>query len=94
MRQQGIVPVIIDVRSAEAQQAGRIPGAVAIPHGDINAYALDISPEQEVILYCACPNEASAAIVAKQLMQKGYKRVRPLEGGIEAWTAAGHVTEL
>jgi hypothetical protein len=23
-------------------------------------------------------------------MDKGYRRVRPLEGGIEAWIAAGH----
>lgn len=94
LRQQGIAPVIIDVRSPALQQEGRIPGAVAIPGDGIDAFALDISPEQEVILYCACPNEASAAVVAKQLMQKGYKRVRPLAGGIEAWTAAGHAIEL
>jgi len=24
------------------------------------------------------------------LMDKGYSRVRPLQGGIEAWIAAGH----
>jgi len=23
-------------------------------------------------------------------MRKGYKKVRPLDGGIEAWIAAGH----
>jgi len=23
-------------------------------------------------------------------MDKGFRRVRPLEGGIEAWIAAGH----
>jgi len=28
------------------------------------------------------------------LMAKGYKRVRPLEGGIEAWIAAGHDVAL
>ena len=30
----------------------------------------------------------------KQLMQKGYKRVRSLAGGIEAWISAGHALEL
>ncbi|MGE5649554.1 DedA family protein/thiosulfate sulfurtransferase GlpE [Noviherbaspirillum sp. UKPF54] len=94
LRLQGIAPVIVDVRSADLQQTGRIPGAVAIPGDGIDTFALDISPDQEVILYCACPNEASAAVVAKQLMQKGYKRVRPLAGGIEAWIAAGHILEL
>jgi rhodanese-related sulfurtransferase len=27
------------------------------------------------------------------LLDKGFKRVRPLEGGIEAWIAAGYETE-
>jgi hypothetical protein len=27
------------------------------------------------------------------LMDKGLARVRPLEGGIEAWIAAGHEVE-
>lgn len=94
LRQQGIAPVIIDVRAADVQRTGRIPGAVAIPGDGIDAFVRDMSPDQEVILYCACPNEASAAVVAKQLMQKGYKRVRPLMGGIDAWIAAGHVVEL
>jgi rhodanese-related sulfurtransferase len=28
--------------------------------------------------------------MARMLMDKGYTRVRPLQGGIEAWIAAGH----
>jgi len=46
--------------------------------------------DTEVIVYCACPNEASAARVAKKLMERGYRRVRPLTGGIDAWVAAGY----
>ena len=48
---------------------------------------------QEVILYCACPNEASAAAVAKKLMRAGFRRVRPLKGGIDAWIAKGYLVE-
>jgi 3-mercaptopyruvate sulfurtransferase SseA len=40
-------------------------------------------------VYCACPNDASAALVARKLMQRGFRRVRPLHGGIDAWRAAG-----
>ena len=47
----------------------------------------------EVIVYCACPNEASAAMVAKKLMRASFKRVRPLAGGIEAWVERGYETE-
>jgi rhodanese-related sulfurtransferase len=89
----GSEPVVVDVRSALAQSEGRIPGALAIPVEEIGKAVLDMPVDSEVIVYCACPNEASAAKVAKLLMNKGYKRVRPLTGGIEAWVAAGHGLE-
>ena len=52
-----------------------------------------MEPQSEVVVYCACPNEASAVAVAKALVQHGFKRVRPLHGGIDAWIAAGHDVE-
>ncbi|MFA6041508.1 MAG: rhodanese-like domain-containing protein [Methylophilus sp.] len=48
--------------------------------------------DDEIILYCACPNEVTSAKVAKMLMNRGFKRVRPLTGGIDAWLDAGHQT--
>ena len=91
--QQGIKPAIVDVRTPVAQQRGWIPGAVVTSIQQINTFILDATADQEIIVYCACPNEASAAIVAKQLMQRGYKKVRPLTGGIDAWIAAGYPVE-
>jgi membrane protein DedA with SNARE-associated domain/rhodanese-related sulfurtransferase len=90
----GSEPVVVDVRPAHAQGEGRIPGALAIPMDKISKVVLDMPVDSEVIVYCACPNEASAAKVAKLLMNKGYKRVRPLTGGIDAWVAAGHGLEV
>jgi membrane protein DedA with SNARE-associated domain/rhodanese-related sulfurtransferase len=89
MLQDGEAPLVVDVRSSLGQDGGRIPGAIVFdnarwpedlkaPHGDA-----------VVVVYCACPNEASAALVAKKLMQRGFKQVRPLTGGIDAWRAAG-----
>ena len=46
--------------------------------------------DAELVIYCTCPNEASAALVAKALMSRGYKRVRPLLGGLDAWDEAGY----
>jgi membrane protein DedA with SNARE-associated domain/rhodanese-related sulfurtransferase len=91
--EQGIAPTIIDVRSPGAQQDGRIPGAVTISNQEIQTFAFDGPVDGEVIVYCACPNEASAAMVARQLMQRGYKKVRPLTGGIDAWVAAGYMID-
>jgi rhodanese-related sulfurtransferase len=31
--------------------------------------------------------------VARLLIDRGYHNVRPLEGGLEAWVAAGYDTE-
>jgi rhodanese-related sulfurtransferase len=41
------------------------------------------------VVYCACPNEASAAIAARHLKRAGFKKIRPLLGGVEAWVGAG-----
>lgn len=90
---EGAAPLVIDVRSVVLQQTGRIPGAVTIPNNDIEGFAFDPAGHSEVILYCGCPSEASAAVVAKQLMQKGFPQVRPLLGGIEAWISEGHALE-
>lgn len=86
--------LILDVRSPMTQaMSGRIPGARPVDMNRI-AEGLDgVAKDDDVIVYCACPNEASAVKVAKALMQAGFKRVRPLHGGIDAWIAAGHEVE-
>jgi membrane protein DedA with SNARE-associated domain/rhodanese-related sulfurtransferase len=90
----GNPPTIIDVRSDVARQRGKIPGAMVLSDDDISALVINAETNSEVIVYCACPNEASAARVAKKLMQRGYTRVRPLTGGIDAWVAAGYAVDV
>lgn len=79
-------PTIVDVRSTLMQAQGRIPGAISLALGEAT---LNLITDGEIIVYCDCPNEVSAALVSKRLLQSGYSRVRPLEGGLEAWRAAG-----
>jgi membrane protein DedA with SNARE-associated domain/rhodanese-related sulfurtransferase len=77
---------ILDVRDTERRtQAGWIPGSIEVR--DITELQLD--PEAEVVVYCDCPNEASAAVVAARLKAMGLRRVRPLAGGMDAWRALG-----
>ncbi|NYT85457.1 rhodanese-like domain-containing protein [Pollutimonas harenae] len=91
MLQSGNRPVIVDVRSAVAQAEGRIPGAIALRVGEDDFPPLS---GDDIIVYCDCPHDASAAAVSKRLMQSGYSRVRPLAGGIEAWLAAGYTIDI
>lgn len=93
--QAGSSPVIIDVRSATARQLEPrwIPGALHIPLQDAARHLKEIPRDKDIILYCTCPNEATAARVAKILMNHNLKRVRPLHGGLDAWVAAGYTVE-
>lgn len=95
MLRDGQRPAIIDVRPLHQQAEGKIPGAIALSVDSVETVILD-GPDldDEVILYCACPNEVTSARMAKLLMDKGYRRVRPLIGGIDAWINAGHKIEI
>jgi membrane protein DedA with SNARE-associated domain/rhodanese-related sulfurtransferase len=88
----GAKPVIVDVRSATARALDPrgIPGALYIPMDNVAQHLVDLPRDAEIILYCACPSEATAARVAQLLMKHGFKKVRPLHGGLDAWVAAGY----
>jgi membrane protein DedA with SNARE-associated domain/rhodanese-related sulfurtransferase len=78
--------VILDARTAERRAgSGWIPGSVHVDRLE----DLAIEPLSEVIVYCDCPNDATAAVVARQLMDKGFAHVRPLAGGLDAWRGHG-----
>ena len=93
--QSGASPLIIDVRSstARALEPQWIPGALHVPLDDVAHRLKELPRDRDIILYCTCPSEASAARVAKILMNHGFKRVRPLYGGLDAWIAAGYAVE-
>ncbi len=92
--EEGQKPLILDVRPKEARtQDGIIPGAVPAHPEDIDPVVTTYSRELEIVVYCACPNEASAAVAANHLKQAGFKKIRPLLGGIDAWVQAGQPVE-
>jgi membrane protein DedA with SNARE-associated domain/rhodanese-related sulfurtransferase len=95
LMQAGAAPVIIDVRSptARALEPRWIPSAIHVPLPNVGEHIGGLPRDRDIILYCACPNEASAARVAKILVNHGFQKVRPLHGGLDAWIAAGHAVE-
>jgi membrane protein DedA with SNARE-associated domain/rhodanese-related sulfurtransferase len=77
---------LLDVRGpASRAREGWISGSQHV----VDVALLNPPEDSDVILYCNCPNDASAALVALQLKRRGFKRVRPLAGGLDAWLAAG-----
>ena len=86
-------PFLVDVGSRLAQQSRpHIPGAALL---DLDAIARldDFPADRDIVVYCACPNEASARRAAQILLNRGFKRARPLLGGLDAWMSAGHPVE-
>ncbi|HME09809.1 MAG TPA: rhodanese-like domain-containing protein [Bryobacteraceae bacterium] len=89
-RGEDILIVDLQGRTDHAREAMAIPGAVRIDPRRLEKYKdQELSPSQEVVLYCACPGEYTSARVALALRQKGVKHVRPLAGGLKAWRDRG-----
>src|SRR5207248_441065 len=78
-------PLTVDLRSNAARSLDRrfIPGALEMEFGQVGERLAELPRDREIVFYCTCPNEASAAAAARQLIDLGYKRVRPLEGGLD-----------
>jgi membrane protein DedA with SNARE-associated domain/rhodanese-related sulfurtransferase len=91
--ERGERPLIVDVRSATAREDGHIPGAIYTPDHPLAPELLAHPKDGLIVVYCACPNDASAVLAARKLLEHGYRNVRPLAGGIDAWTAAGRALE-
>lgn len=92
---QGVQPTLIDVRGLPQYRQGHIPGAQSWelrPRCDEPSHA-HLLPQHAhphgLVIYCDCPNEISAARLARQLQRAGFANVRPLVGGLKAWQAAG-----
>ncbi len=66
-----------------------IPGALRMTAEQLEQCHQEILRHRDVILFCACPNEATAAKMALMLRRKGISKVRPLAGGIGAGRARG-----
>ncbi|WP_374579851.1 VTT domain-containing protein [Pseudoduganella sp.] len=81
-------PVLVDARSATAQQLeAPVPGALLAGPDPLEVIR-SLPKDRHIIVYCSCPNDVTAAKVAKQLHAHGYKRAKPLHGGLEAWNTA------
>jgi membrane protein DedA with SNARE-associated domain/rhodanese-related sulfurtransferase len=95
LMEAGEQPTVVDVRSNTARtlQPQWIPGAIHVPVDDVGRHLAELPRDREIVVYCTCPSEASAARVAKLLINHGFKEVRPLYGGLDAWIEAGYAVD-
>lgn len=78
---------VVDLRSEiDLQQDPMlIAGAIHFFPKDMETRHQEIPRDRDVVLYCSCPNEVTAARAALLLRKRGITRVRPLAGGFSAW---------
>jgi rhodanese-related sulfurtransferase len=79
-------------RTHRKLDARMIPGARPIDLDDLEGPLAQIPSGRDIVVYCACPNDATAVKVAMLLRRRGIRHVRPLAGGFDAWVSAGLVT--
>jgi S1-C subfamily serine protease/rhodanese-related sulfurtransferase len=88
----GDTPVLLDVRSTVDFETSplRLPGALRVAPEAVGTpdFTLEVQPEQMIVTYCTSPDEATSALVAQKLRERGYRRVRILKGGLGGWTNA------
>jgi membrane protein DedA with SNARE-associated domain/rhodanese-related sulfurtransferase len=81
-------PVIVDARGVTARRLeAAIPGALVYGDGEPAALMATLDKDRHIVVYCSCPNDVTAAQVAKQFLANGFHRARPLQGGLDAWNA-------
>ena len=82
---------IVDLRgpSVYAQADQTIVGAVHAKVRRVVYRMREFPRDREVVTYCACPDDEAAIIGARSLLANGFKRVRVLKGGWNAWLKAG-----
>ena len=66
-----------------------LPSALHFSPDALAARQAEIPRDRDVVLFCTCPSEATAAKTAMTLHKLGIERVRPLRGGYDEWKRLG-----
>ncbi|KGS86078.1 rhodanese-like domain protein [Burkholderia pseudomallei MSHR7500] len=84
-------PVVFDARSPEHRKLDpyAIPGAQFADERDLRDIVAHYPATQKFVIYCSCPNEVSAALMAQRLKQAGFADALALRGGLDAWRDTG-----
>jgi membrane protein DedA with SNARE-associated domain/rhodanese-related sulfurtransferase len=70
-----------------------LPGALHFSPDALAGRHLEIPRDRDIVLFCTCPSEATAAKTAMTLHKLGIERVRPLRGGYDEWKRLGFPLE-
>ena len=86
MQQAGENFTLIDVREADEQAKGTIPGAIKLPRGilEVNIDQITTDKDRKLVLYCG--GGSRSALAALNLKKMGFRNVISLAGGYRGWS--------
>ena len=87
--------VLIETLGPKYYEDAHLPGAINIPHTEVDALAPELVPDKSahIVVYCsnrACQNSPKAA---RKLVALGYENVYDYAEGKQDWIEAGLSTE-
>jgi rhodanese-related sulfurtransferase len=85
---------VLDVRGSGEFVSGHIPGSRWLARGRIELDIERMVPDRGAPVVTVCDNGARSTLAAATLRALGHRDVRYLEGGINAWQAAGQAVSV
>ena len=76
--------IILDVRAQEEYDESHIPGAILIPHTEIEARAEEVLTDKDQLILVYCRSGRRSKIAAEALVELGYTNIKEF-GGIIDW---------
>jgi len=74
---------LVDVREPHELQISHITGATNIPLGQLAARLSELDSAEDMVLFCKSGSRSARAL--ELLVSAGFKKVKNLKGGINAW---------
>ncbi len=85
--------IIVDVREDDEWNQGHIPGAIHIPLGQLSTRLSELEPYKNSPIITQCRSRKRSAQAQLALTSAGFSSVYSMDGGIQAWSKEGLVTE-
>jgi glyoxylase-like metal-dependent hydrolase (beta-lactamase superfamily II)/rhodanese-related sulfurtransferase len=81
--------VVLDVRERDAYLQGHVPGARLLPRGQLELRVDEELPDPTRRVLTCCEFGRISTLAAATLRAMGFERAVALDGGLQAWRAAG-----
>jgi rhodanese-related sulfurtransferase len=88
-RLQSSSDLILDVGPSLDFETTHVPGAKWISRGWMDIKLPELFPDRNQAIVLTCPDGQQSTLAAQTLTEIGYPHVSVLDGGVQAWSAAG-----